>query len=46
MRARIVFLVLLAALVVVAPAAAGELPLGPRWLEEARTASDVAPGVT
>ena len=46
MRARILCLVLLAALVAVAPAAAGELPLGPNWLQEARTASEVAPGVT
>ncbi len=46
MRVRILCLVLLAALVVVAPAAARELPLGPRWLQETRTASEVAPGVT
>lgn len=46
MRARILCLVLLAALVVVAPSDAGELPLGPNWLQEARTASEVAPGVT
>jgi hypothetical protein len=46
MRVRILRLVLLAALVVVAPASARGLPLGRRWLQEARTASEVAPGVT
>jgi hypothetical protein len=46
MRAGILSLALLAVLAAAAPAAAGELPLGPRWLPETRTASVVAPGIT
>jgi hypothetical protein len=46
MRVRMLALVLLAVLAVAGPATARELPLGPSWLPEARTASAVAPGVT
>jgi hypothetical protein len=46
MRAGILSLALLAVLAAAAPAPAGELPLGPRWVPETRTASVVAPGIT
>lgn len=43
---RVFLLALLAVLVAAAPAAAHELPLGPGWLEEARSSTALAPGVS
>ena len=46
MCVRMAFLCLFVLLAAAAPASAGELPLGPGWLPEARTAVELAPGVT
>ena len=46
MRVRMAFLGMLVLLAAAPPASARELPLGPAWLPEARTAVELAPGVT
>ena len=46
MRVRMAFVGLFILLATAAPASARELPLGPGWLPEARTAVELAPGVT